>query len=126
MKTRAGFVSNSSSSSFVLVVKNHKEGDSEEDLRIKLRNALGGVAKDFCFGEREFYNGILDAIDEVETVSFSWYGMEVPLSDIAKDGVKIYHGSHCDNEGREVDAALCSTPLTVDTDEIKIIWEPRS
>ena len=120
MKTRNGFVSNSSSSSFVIISKN---GELTED---KLHKALGDIAKDFCMGESVFFSGILDCIEEAKTVSVGWYrSSEVPLSAITNDDIHIYHGEHPDNEGNKVHCALCDVNLTAETDEVKIIWEHR-
>jgi len=119
MKIRTGFVSNSSSSSFVIICK----GELTED---KLRNALKNVAMGFEFGPSTFYDGILDNVEEYKTVSIGWYkDIEIPLSRITKDDIHIYSGSHSDNEGSRVSIALSTTNLSVDTDELKIIWNPR-
>lgn len=121
MKLRTGFVSNSSSSSFVIICK----GELTED---KLRKALGNVAKCFEYSERAFYNGILDNVKEQESVTFGqyWYTIEAPLSLIAAEGIRVYFGGHEDNTGSDVSAELCGTDLTAQTDELNIIWKPRS
>jgi hypothetical protein len=119
MKIRTGFVSNSSSSSFVIICK----GELTEG---KLRNALGDVALGFEFGPGTFYNGILDNIEEHETVSVGWYrDIDIPLSQLTKDDIHIYSGSHSDNAGSRISSTLCSTNLSVETDDLKIIWSPR-
>ncbi len=120
MKLRTGFVSNSSSSSFVIICK----GELTEE---KLRKALSDVAKSFQYSERAFYNSILDNVEEQENISFEcgWHSLEAPLSSIAAEGIRVYTGAHEDNTGSDVSAELCRTNLTAQTNELKIIWKPR-
>ena len=115
MKIRSGFVSNSSSSSFVIICK----GELTEE---KLQKALGKKAASFEFGEDSFFGSILNSLEEQDTVSFGWYGCEVPLASVVAEGVHVYIGSHADNEGSDVSCALCYTDLTTETEDLKIVW----
>jgi hypothetical protein len=118
MKIRNGFVSNSSSSSFVIISKN-------ELTREKLQEVLSHEAKNFPYGEDVFYSNILNSIKKIDYVLAGWYGLSIPL-EVFSDNIYMYTGSHSDNEGCEIQCELCSTNLSVNTDDIKIIWEPRN
>lgn len=117
MKTRLGFVSNSSSSSFVIGVKDEL---TEEKLikifKVPENSMIYPVAKSLA-------KVIIDRAEECTLKDYieenCGYGKD--LSDIVKEIVKkdfkIYHGYASDDEGA-MEAALCEMEIIYKDDDI--------
>lgn len=138
MKIRAGFVSNSSSSSFVVVMKNGKEMSKEtllESFDVKKTSPLFVFAKDladwimqnvdkqdikslhrnYCYSSKELTEDqmIEELIDECNIT-------KEELERIKNKEIFYYEGS-ASSEGEGLDYYLCETGINVDTDIITII-----
>ena len=128
MKTRYGFVSNSSSSSFIIAFK----GDSNE-MRDKLRNIFGVIPGDnYPIKEMPPIGDVVaDNVDDSIKTLDEWekyYGnSDNPDKNHArfikrlKEGWTIYPGGFADDHNN-LNTFLCDSDIDYEDDEI-IIWQ---
>ena len=140
MKIRTGFVSNSSSSSFIVIMKNGKELNKEtllETFEVKETSPLYGFAldltewilhnveKDTIKSIHENYIGNYKnrKLTEEEMIKeiLEDYGMEKEELEKIKIGeLTRYSGSAATNTDNAIEAYICSSGLDIETDNIKI------
>ena len=138
MKTRNGFVSNSSSSSFVVIMKNGKELSKEillEIFDVKKTSPLYSFAKDLSDWiidnlKEKNISGIYDnfcgtskgKIDEeminklVEDCNMN----QSELEKIVSKEYRYYSGSASDDSDDALESYLCENEMKIETDDIKI------
>jgi plasmid replication initiation protein len=129
MKIRNGFVSNSSSSSFIISVKNGVEFNEQLLLRAfgigedsVLYNLAVEMAKALIRNSEEAsYKSFKEAVEELTEEDFNFYAKEKSL------GNKVYFGSVSDQsfDGSDYGAefALVQVGLNYESDELKIFKE---
>lgn len=139
MKIRDGFVSNSSSSSFVVTMKNGEKMTKETLLKafdVKETSPLFGFANELSNwiisnvkeknieGIYEDYVGRSDgkSIDEMIDGIIEDYGglHKEELEKIASSDYRYYSGSACNDSGDALESYLCDNGINIDTDIIKI------
>jgi len=139
MKTRNGFVSNSSSSSFVVIMKNGKELSKEtllEVFDVKKTSPLYSFAKDLTDWiidnlEEENISGIYDNFcgtskgkTEEEMIDDLVEDCDMNKSDLEKISNKEYRyyiGSASDESGDALESYLCQNDMNIETVDIKIV-----
>ena len=140
MKTRNGFVSNSSSSSFVVVMKNGKEMTKSnllEAFDVKKTSPLYSFADDLStwimknvkemdvIGIHENYIGNYNkknlTIDEMIEEIVEDHGMDKEeLEKIASKEIKYYEGSASSDSGDALEYYLYEGGINIETDSIQI------
>lgn len=133
MKVRTGFVSNSSSSSFVLIVA---KGTTEEEIRTKVERIVGEMKGFFM---PDFRQQLIDTIVERrgELVDLEndlkwenkWLTDNPDDSTDERDeiqrkidsGLDYYQGGFSDNGDGPLQAWLCDTSFEVKEDDISMI-----
>jgi len=139
MKLRNGFVSNSSSSSFIVIMKNGKEMTKNvllEVFDVKKTSPLYSFAKNLSkwiinnVEEKDIkdiyedYVGDPDGktIDEmIEEIVEDYGGMnKEELEKIASKEYRYYSGSASNDSGDALESYLCETAMDIETDFIKI------
>lgn len=121
MKTRNGFVSNSSSSSFLICIKKGEELSQEN------------ILKTFEIGENSPLYDLADNLavylsDNVKQMTmdtikndYTWKGeiedYGVKLLELIQDGWDVYKG-YASNEGDAIEAYLCDVELNIKTDNL--------
>lgn len=139
MKVRSGFVSNSSSSSFIVTMKNGEKMTKEtllEAFDVKETSPLykfavelsdwiiGNVEEKTVVGIYEDYIGGSKgkSIDEmIEEITEDYGSMDRELLEkIVAEEYRYYSGSACNDSGDALESYLCDTDLNIDTDIIKI------
>jgi len=139
MKIRNGFVSNSSSSSFIVIMKNGQKMTKEtllETFDVKKTSPLYGFSNDLSKwimnnvkemdikGIYENYVGHLDtnlSIEEIieEIVEDSGINKE-KLKKVANKEIRYYEGSASSESGDALEYYLYEGGLNIETDSIKI------
>jgi len=142
MKIRNGFVSNSSSSSFLIVMKNNKvlnKNSLIESFKIDKNSPLFGFANDladFLINESEectiasmhdnyvgHYGEDVLSVDDmikelVEDISMD----KEMLESIKNNKIKVYEGSATDEDGDAISSYLYNSEVCFDTDEISMTY----
>jgi len=113
MKTRNGFVSNSSSSSFVVAAK---KGSTKIKLVIEVD--IADFADHTILNVKQLDKYLDD--DGLEKDECSWYGNAVKA---LKEGKAIYKGWFADDSDKPLEVFLCShgIPQETETDDFKIL-----
>lgn len=142
MKTRLGFVSNSSSSSFVVIMKNGQKMTKETLLEVFDVNEKSPL---YNFAE-ELSNWMVNRVEEMDIKSIhdnyvgnyekkelteddmiaelvDEYGgiSEEDLEKIKSKEYRYYNGSASDDSGDGLETYLCESGINMDTETIKII-----
>ena len=137
MKIRSGFVSNSSSSSFVVIMKNGKELSKEtllETFDVKKTSPLYSFAKDLSewitnnleeFDIKGIYENFCnnDATTTEEMITELVEDRNMNQSDlnkIASKEYRYYEGSASDDSGDSLEYYLCEHEMKIETDDIRI------
>jgi len=142
MKIRNGFVSNSSSSSFLIVMKNNKvlnKNSLIESFKMDKNSPLFGFANDlsdFLINESEectiasmhdnyvgHYGEDVLSVDDmikelVEDISMD----KEMLESIKNNKIKVYEGSATDEDGDAISSYLYNSEVCFDTDEISMTY----
>ena len=128
MKTRYGFVSNSSSSSFIIAFK----GD-ENAMRNKLRSIFGvHQSKNYPIKSMSSMGDVVadhvdDSINTLKEWDDLYRDLDNPMEEHIrfiqhlKEGWKVYYGGFPDI-GDELSKLLCDSDIDYEDDEI-IIWQ---
>jgi len=141
MKIRNGFVSNSSSSSFVVIVKNGEELKNEnlmEIFDVKESSPLYSFAKDLAnwisnnvkeMDIKEIHDNFvgnykklpLTEDEMIKEIIDDYGGMsEEDLNKVKNKDYRYYYGSAANDSGEAIESYLCESELDIDTDLIKI------
>jgi hypothetical protein len=141
MKVRSGFVSNSSSSSFIVIMKNGEKMTKKtllEVFDIQEKSPLYGFAKELSdwivknveemdiksihdnyVGNYQKKN--LTEDDMIEEIIEDYGGIEKEmLEKIKTKEYRYYSGSASDDSGDGLETYLCESGINIDTDLIKI------
>lgn len=126
MKMRAGFVTNSSSTSFLIIARDELEEGAFLD--------LVGVAPDSPIADlfRELFQGIIRSSEMVDLSTADpeespeeWFdtaelspAMIARLHDAAARGLKAYFGSLSSDDESAVEAFFCMEPFELENDRI--------
>lgn len=138
MKIRNGFVSNSSSSSFTIVMKNNKELAKENimpmfkidrdsffyEMACEMANVLidrsNPATIDYLFREYCWTDeGLTTTEDKIKAIVEQASFDEELLKDVADDKVKLYIGWASDEDGG-IEAALCDMSIDFEDDDLRI------
>ena len=140
MKVRNGFVSNSSSSSFIVTMKNGEKMTKEtllEAFDVKktsplfnfanelsdwiIRNVeekdIAGIYEEYVYSDSDVKSTdemINEIVDDYSGIS------REDLEKIAKKEIRYYSGSACNDSGDALESYLCDSDIKIDTDIIKI------
>jgi len=130
MKARIGFVSNSSSSSFVLGVK----GDLSKELEKleKKEKKSGGLFSSLISSAIAVIEQNCHEFDENEALLE--YGCEDPkefykeyegkkIKSLLDEGYKVYTGSWSDDGGEPIEAVLCNTDFNYKSKTLVILHD---
>lgn len=130
MKTRTGFVSNSSSSSFIVAVKGNlktelakleKKEKKSNGLFSSLISEAVAVIETTCedFNEQD----VLDCYghDTIEEFYSTPEGKRIKK--LQDDGFKVYTGSWSDDGGEPIEAVLCNTDFNYKSKTLVIIHD---
>jgi hypothetical protein len=125
MKTRNGFVSNSSSSSFLIAWKKNKDKEKElqKILALPAKHPLEGISL-------EIANVISDCIEERFTteeeydayLEESGDSREKKIIELLKDKYEVGIGSFT-NEESGIEGYLCDNDIEINTDKIVFLHE---
>lgn len=140
MKIRNGFVSNSSSSSFVVIMKNGKKLDKSELMNIfgvDKKSPLYNFSKDlsnwmvnnlkeydikklhkeFCYSKEDLTDEemINDIVENYSSIN------KEDLEKVVSNEYKYYYGSASNDSGNAIEYYLCEATIKVETNDIKII-----
>lgn len=130
MKTRLGFVSNSSSSSFIIGVKPGTKLTVNKLMELfkiptdsPVYNLNKEIAEKFIqCAEHVTIEDMLDdyGYDSVEDAKASRYKSGRDLADVAECKMEIYRGYASDEDGG-VEAMVCNMTLNINTDDLLIL-----
>lgn len=123
MKVRNGFVSNSSSSSFLICIKKGEELSQENVLKtfeIGENSPLYNMASELAGYLAENVGQI--TMDTIKN-DYTWKGeiedYGIKLLELIQDGWDVYKG-YASNEGGSIEAYLCDVDLNIKTDNLII------
>jgi hypothetical protein len=116
MKVREGFVSNSSSSSFIVAAK----GELTEALVLQ---ALGVAETSPLYKFAKDIAGLLADAKEMDFEDLADWGDDGTLKNLIKRGFTVYEGSASDDDYRSAEAALCEMTINYESDDLVIIKE---
>jgi hypothetical protein len=128
MKLRAGFVSNSSSSSFVIGIKkgcNLKEelkkviGLSEEHILYKMSQS---VIETIINCAEKKYNSYVKFVNDIYDGEEDFVPKEIKEL-FKNESFDFYEGSFSDDGGNEIEASLCNTDLNYKAENFIIVHE---
>jgi hypothetical protein len=123
MKVRLGFVSNSSSSSFILAVKGNIKVELAKlfkdfplknfvtSLQYICTNKNNGKIKNFSDLKIYAEKQCMDEDDE----------QYLQIVDYLKDGYTVYNGIFSDDSGDALESYLCNEDINIDTPNLKLI-----
>ena len=136
MKIRTGFVSNSSSSSFIIAFKGNKK-----ELKVRLdgvfklpedyplKQLVGDISKTIIKGLEEGYqDGIATMEDflyyknDIGNDVSDFSSVEKKMMDVVTKGFTIYPGEFSDDNG-DIEAILCENDINYSSDDLIIIHE---
>jgi len=141
MKIRNGFVSNSSSSSFVVIMKNNEKMTKEKLLEVfdvNEKSPLYSFAKDLSdwimsnvkeYDIKGIHNNFVGNYKKIELtdeqmineIIEDYGGMDrEELEKIANKEYRYYYGSASSDSGEALEYYLCENGINIDTDLIKI------
>ncbi len=118
-KTRSGFVSNSSSSSFIIAAK----GELTKDAVLK---ALGVPEKSPLFSFADDIADVLMRAKPMKQLDLEDWGDDGTLAKLIKKGMTIYEGDASDDDYRSAEAMLCNMTLHYNSPTLVIIHEAGS
>lgn len=139
MKTRNGFVSNSSSSSFIVIMKNGKELSKETLLEVfdvkktsplysfakdlsewiisnLTEESISGIYSNYCGNSKDKEDDEM-IIELVEDCNMN----KSDLEKIVSKEYRYYEGSASDESGDSLETYLCQNEMKIETNDIKII-----
>jgi hypothetical protein len=140
MKIRGGFISNSSSSSFVLALK-----DKNADLDKLFDEFKAELPKDNPLvpfvelliediistirgraAEKTAEEWLRDyGYDSLESAKEDGWSEAIKIAELYENGYKVYHGTFWDDTGDPAELMLCARSLNFETDDITLIHDGR-
>ena len=118
MKTRQGFVSNSSSSSFIVSVPKGSSGKVEVTIEVDL--------SDFSYAriasQKELDRHLVDRYGDVSSPNEYYLELYRKMSAAIQNGREVLCGSFQSDDGNPVETFLCNNGLELPTDrEVQVI-----